>query len=788
VHAALAEFPLAKTTPFFDVPESKEKGSGGLLSITVNPEACKGCNICVEVCPDQALVTVHQDHAIVDRLRRNWKLWQHLPETDDRYVNVASLEEGIGVLSSLLLKKENYRSMVGGDAACMGCGEKTVIHLVVSAINALMHPRVRAYVGRLDDLIARLDQKARALLASDVDLGTLRPAPGAAVGIPLDEAKKKHVERLSTMLADLKDLRWRYTEGPGGKGRSSCAIANATGCSSVWGSTYPYNPYPFPWVNHLFQDAPSIAIGLFEGQMRKMAQGFAAVRRAELELGEDYDPAVHEPELSRLEWPRFTDDEFAMCPPILAVGGDGAMLDIGFQNLSRLLVSGKPIRVVMLDTQVYSNTGGQACTSGFLAQVSDMAGYGAAQRGKEETRKELALLAIAHRNVFVLQSSQAAPSHLLAGVLKGLQSRYPAVFSLHCPCPPEHGLADEAAPHAAKLALESRAFPLLVYDPAAGTTLAERLSLDGNPDLESLWPEYELVYRDEQGQEQRMTLPLTVADWAATETRFRKHFSAVPAEAADDELMPCHEYLRLAPDARADKQPFVYALDARKQRRRLLVGDDIIRLAEDRQEVWRQLGDMAGLKTPSQRALEADFEQKMAALRAEYEAKLADVRARYPRLIARRLAEGLIRAGNGSQTVADLLSQAQALPELPSGSAGVVAVPATPSAVVAPSAPAAAPTAAPAAVAVEEDKPLVMEPYIDSALCTACNECTNLNKRMFAYNSKKQAYIKDAKAGTFKDLVTAAEKCPVKIIHPGTPLNPGEKDLDKWVKRSQPFN
>jgi hypothetical protein len=102
-------------------------------------------------------------------------------------VFVGSLDEGIGVLSSLLLKKENYRSMVGGDAACMGCGEKTVIHLVVSAINALMHPRVRAYVGRLDDLITRLDQKARAILASDADLRALAPAAGAAVGIRGEE-------------------------------------------------------------------------------------------------------------------------------------------------------------------------------------------------------------------------------------------------------------------------------------------------------------------------------------------------------------------------------------------------------------------------------------------------------------------------------------------------------------------------------------------------------------------------------------------------------------------------
>ena len=96
--------------------------------------------------------------------------------------------------------------------------------------------------------------------------------------------------------------------------------------------------------------------------------------------------------------------------------------------------------------------------------------------------------------------------------------------------------------------------------------------------------------------------------------------------------------------------------------------------------------------------------------------------------------------------------------------------------------------AAPAPARAEADETLAMEPYIDGALCTACNECTNMNKRLFAYNAKKQAYIKDPKAGKFREIVQAAEKCPVKIIHPGTPLNPAEKDLDKWIKRAKPFN
>jgi pyruvate-ferredoxin/flavodoxin oxidoreductase len=498
-------------------------------------------------------------------------------------------------------------------------------------------------------------------------------------------------------------------------------------------------------VSHLFQDAPSVAIGLFEGHMRKMADGFAAVRRAELELAGEYDPPRHDPELARLDWHGFTDDELALCPPILAVGGDGAMLDIGFQNLSRLLASGKPIRVVMLDTQVYSSTGGQACTSGFLGQVSDMAEYGPAQRGKEETRKELALLAMAHRNVFVLQSSQAAPSHLLGGVLRGLQSRYPAVLSLHCPCPPEHGLGDERAPEAARLTLESRAFPLLVYDPAAGPRLGDRLSLDGNPAGDEPWPTYELRYRDESGAERSMELPVTVADWAATEGRFRKHFSPLAPTPRTGTSSPSR-YLGLPATERAGKTPFVYTLERDRRLGRLSVADEVVRLAEDRQEVWTLLRDMAGLKTPEAVALQAELERQAAALRAEYEAKLADLRGRYPRVIARRLAESLLRAGDGAAEVGDLLARVEALPGAPRPDGDGMARAATrpaPAAAVRAAAAVVALAAAPAPAPAGTDEPLVMEPAIDSALCTACNECTNLNRRMFAYNDKKQAYIKD---------------------------------------------
>jgi ferredoxin len=223
---------------------------------------------------------------------------------------------------------------------------------------------------------------------------------------------------------------------------------------------------------------------------------------------------------------------------------------------------------------------------------------------------------------------------------------------------------------------------------------------------------------------------------------------------------------------------------------------------------------MAGLHVPDtvrdnvSYDLEAEYEAKVTTVRAEYEAKIAELRATYPQMIARRLADGLLKSANGDATVADLLAKADSTPGLKPLSPDVLAsfgggmapvesaraTQAGPSnggvaVLQAPPAPTPA-TATPMVPAVveDEDEPLGMDPYIDSDLCTTCDDCTNINSRMFAYDDNKQAYIADATAGTFAQLVQAAEKCPVEIIHPGTPLNPKEKNLEKWIKRAEPFS
>jgi ferredoxin len=127
----------------------------------------------------------------------------------------------------------------------------------------------------------------------------------------------------------------------------------------------------------------------------------------------------------------------------------------------------------------------------------------------------------------------------------------------------------------------------------------------------------------------------------------------------------------------------------------------------------------------------------------------------------------------------DLTHAAAALP---------TARPTTASESLATEAPAAEPEAAPAAAEPEEEEVSFDTPWIDSVLCTSCNDCMKINPLVFIYNENKQALIGDAKAGTFEQLVIAAEKCPARCIHPGKPQNPDEPNLDELIERAKPFN
>ena len=257
-------------------------------------------------------------------------------------------------------------------------------------------------------------------------------------------------------------------------GPHSMGIVAATGCNTVYGSTYPFNPFLVPWTNSLFENAPAVALGI----------------RAR------WDQSGHR---DRRLW---------------VVGGDGAMFDIGFGALSRMVASGADIKVLVLDTQVYSNTGGQASTASFGGQVTKLSAFGAALHGRTEPRKELGRILIAHGDAYVAQTSPSNLNHFLRAIMDANDYPGPAVVIAYAPCQPEHGIADDASTAQAKLAVESRAFPLFTYDPRRGPTTADRLSLQGNPAIRDDWA------KAPDG------IAIDFLAFARTEGRFAPHFAA----------------------------------------------------------------------------------------------------------------------------------------------------------------------------------------------------------------------------------------------------------------------
>ncbi len=259
----------------------------------------------------------------------------------------------------------------------------------------------------------------------------------------------------------------------GSKYGDQWGIVAATGCNTVYTSTYPYNPYLVPWTNSLFENAPADAIGV------------------------------------RLRWDQMGWQD----KPLWCIGGDGAMYDIGFQALSRLLASGINIKVFVLDTQVYSNTGGQASTSTFTGQNTKMSVHGKVVAGKQERRKEIAQIAMMHPRTYVAQTTCAHVNHFYKAVLGALEFDGPAVIACYTTCQPEHGVADNMAGEQARLAVDTRAFPLLIYDPRKGSKVKERLSLQGNPAVKDDW------YKNPKTNEE-----VSFIDFARSEGRFSKHF------------------------------------------------------------------------------------------------------------------------------------------------------------------------------------------------------------------------------------------------------------------------
>ncbi|HEY3549266.1 MAG TPA: 2-oxoacid:acceptor oxidoreductase family protein, partial [Propionicimonas sp.] len=593
----LATYPVARTRPFFDAMEKSVPGTGGLFAATVDPWKCSGCLECVEVCGPGALTPLDQDADVLETLQDRFEFMSTLPDTPKRFFDDATAADGD--VKRLLLSHPNYYATTGGHGACRGCGEVTAIRLVMATSHALGEERRRGHLRDLEALVGRLQDK---LAGIDV----------------ADEARR---ERVQSILTTLEKRLYLYEGGPTGNGPASTIIANSTGCSSVYSSTMPFNSYLDPWVNSLFQDAQPLAKGIFEGVSSQALPDIRATRLAELELADAYDAAKHDKQLAMLSWEHLTPDEVSLLPTVLTIGGDGATYDIGFGALSRVLASDTPIKVMVLDSGAYSNTGGQASTASFTGQDSDLARFGGAHSGKVEARKELGLLASFHPNVFVCATSTALHGHFLKNTMEFLQySGAPALMDVYTPCGSENGVPEAASNARSRLAVESRMNPLFVHDPRRGTTLHDWFSLEGNPDADKAWTTWTLEHRAEDGSVQLLTMPLTPADFALGEVRFSKQFRKLDP-AAEATALPMDEYVELAPADRGDRVPYVYSTDAQQRLIKVACSTAIVSLVEDRRRYWQTLQYLSG---GHEEQLTALHRTDLEALQHRYDEAMAD--------------------------------------------------------------------------------------------------------------------------------------------------------------------
>lgn len=510
-------------------------------------------------------------------------------------------------------------------------------------------------------------------------------------------------------------------------------------------ATAPAGIAELPFQVERAPDPCAAAATRFDAAAAAAAALVRAGRRAELELRGSYDPARHESWLRQLDWHGFREDELLLLPPILVLVTAEQLSGSGLPSLSLLLRSGRPVHVLVTQSPL---TGGD--DDRFTS-----------------FRLELAYLGVAHREAFVQQSSAARPAHLLQGFQRALAGTRAALHVLD---------AAGAAPGTAAFlragaAIEGRAHPLFHYDPEAGETWARRFSLAGNPDPEQDWPAGELVCQDDAGAQQTLAVQFTFADFALTEPAGSDQFRLCPG--ASDDLVPLAEWLGLDDDAAPRRLPFVWIADADGALHRAVVARALAQACRDRLRFWHTLQELAGIRNEYVREATERARQEAA---AEVERVRAELQAAHAAELERVRAEAAGAAMAGLARMLLGLDPAALTASLQSPPTAGRALPAA--------APAAAEPAAPAA----DDDDGYDEPWIESARCTTCNDCININSLLFVYDANKQARIGDARAGTFAQLVLAAEKCPARCIHPGKPLDPDEPGLAELVQRAAPFN
>ena len=646
----LDKVPLAyqKTNAIFATPEKKTPGAGGVFSIFVS-DLCKGCAACVTACGEHmALKMVQETEQVNAEHETGTRFLDLLPDTSQKYLGLYNdtrpQDSKTATLRNMLMVRRNYDALVSGDGACAGCGEKSILKAITSVTEAYMRPLFHAKADRFRAKSDQLDREGEAKLAAlkerspeeyelfrlaiahllmglggedDADTKTRIAAHGpisdkdiigAITAVMRQEAfNHKNLQAIDGRLAN---------------GMSVMAMAAHTGCNTVYGSTPSNNPHPYPWMNSLFQDG--VTVGWLLGESFIVDHGRRSVvpeRLADALLNRETDVinAREYYEYVHFSDAVMTDQEILELPKAWVVGGDGGMGDIGYQNTSKVILQNRPnVKALMLDTQVYSNTGGQNSDSTPMLGGNDMNVFGTATQGKNVEKKTVAETFLAgHGSPFIAQVSIANAPKLYKAILDGLEYRGTAFFQCFTTCQPEHGVADDMALTQAQRVRDSRCGPEFVFNPRMGETYQEALDVKGNPSMESDWYETKFKSTNEPYR-------YTVAHWCATEARFRNHLKKIKKEDAE-KLIPLENMLvritqqdvvyrrYLVPTNRSyvpDFGVYIKVQGPRDVEYRSL-SRQLVLFCVERRKAWRMLQSKAGIENKeykAQRSILADVD------------------------------------------------------------------------------------------------------------------------------------------------------------------------------------
>ena len=652
----------------------------------------------------------------------------------------------------------------------LDCEPATALLLYRHAWNLHRRVRIGPFADELDGLIARLSdilksdarkrrealqpEKLKASVGTafqeDLDFDRLsRILESTAMeGEPLPEGRRNRIEKT---LAILKKHRWLFRPEPLPVESVESPAKNG------WSENGGFAPILMPdSVDNLAR-----ALGAYEARMHSMVDFFRAVHVARLEVENCYQEEKHNTFFRQFRLDYLTEAERALLPPLLIYLKADLQNELNREMLLEMLSSTFPIKI-MLEVrdvcEVPVSPRETPCLSGWLGRIARMA--------------------LGLNRPFICQASLANVEVLQTALQQGLAYPGPALWSVWVGAPEFYPALSPYLVAAA--AQEARAFPAFIYHPGAGTTWAECFSLNGNPDPESDWPRNTITVTAAAGAEVQQELPFTIIDLLSTHVLFDHHFLWLPPEIQDDRFVPLETYEEMSEREREQKVPYIFMVDEANRLQRVVVTRKLIAAARRLLADWHLLQELGGIHNSHARRL---LETEQARLRQEMASEIQAVEQRYQAELEKTLGE--VARDIVSNIAAGLLGQAS-MPAAPLGMPAGTA-PAPPAETESPL-PAEAPeTTEPAAEAEEEEALSFDEPYIETPRCTSCGECININNQLFAYNDNKQAYIKDAAAGTYRELVLAAEKCPVHIIHPGKPKNPDEPGLDELLKRAEPY-